>query len=98
MMYLKYAAYAVFALGALNLFLIIDSGDLFLIGGVIWAVIAGLALLGASEALGHLKAIREALVAPKDTIVAIEPLPSEALPTRSLSEIEADIARMKARQ
>lgn len=100
MTYLKYAAYGVFALGALNLFLIFDSGDLFLIGGVIWAVIAGLALMGASEALGYLRQIRDALVsAPQvEAVASSEVAPQPAAATRSAEEITADIARLKAKQ
>jgi hypothetical protein len=96
--YLKIAAYVVFALAALNTFLIIDSGDLFLIPGVLWAVLTGLGLLGASQALGYLKDIRDALVPVREACEELDRQDAGERPVRSMAEIEADIERFKTKQ
>lgn len=100
MTYLKYAAYVIFALAVANLILAISEEDWMLFVVAFAATFTGLAFLGASEALGYLRQIRDALVpVPQVEVVAsAEPAPQPAAPTRSAEEIAADIARLKAKQ
>jgi hypothetical protein len=103
MTYLKYAAYVIFALAAVNLILAISEEDWMLFVVAFATTFTGLAFLGASEALGYLRDIRDALVPAKqievskasEPMVEAEPAP---LPVRSAAEIAADIDRLKAKR
>ncbi|WP_128910658.1 hypothetical protein [Tropicibacter alexandrii] len=101
MTYLKYAAFAIFALSAINIIFAIGEGEpLFFVVGFA-AAFTGIGFLGASEALGYLKDIRDALAPAKEfveTPAASAVSDQDIKSPRSAEEIAADIARMKARQ
>lgn len=103
MSYLKLTAYAAFVLSGIVLIVAIASEAVMLIGGSIWAALIGIAMLAASEAMGYLKDIRDALVGSRAGIAADpaqhgDEQPQDAVKeVRSLAEISKDLERMKGR-
>ncbi|WP_323780061.1 hypothetical protein [Thalassovita sp.] len=103
MTYLKLTAYAAFVLSGIVLIVAIANEAVMLIGGSIWAALIGIAMLAASEALGYLREMRDALVGARSDIDTVPAQDREAQPAgtapepRSITDITNDLERMKTR-
>ncbi|CUH68039.1 hypothetical protein TG4357_03356 [Thalassovita gelatinovora] len=103
MTYLKLTAYAAFVLSVIVLIVAIANEAVLLIGGSIWAALIGIAMLAASEAIGYLREMRDALVGARSDIDTASAQDRGAQSTdtapelRSITEISNDLERIKTR-